>query len=115
MTRQGSPFLSPWIWLTLLSIHLLKAQPEKGGPQFRKWLMAGAAAVLVVVLVLAGLKLLGPTAATPIDPETKTVSVIVPDVDNRSGDPAFDGVLEQLLSITLGSAEPHDLSKDVVL
>ncbi len=69
----------------------------------------------VVVLVLAGLKLLGPTAATPIDPETKTVSVIVPDVDNRSGDPAFDGVLEQLLSISLGSAEPHDLSKDVVL
>jgi len=35
----------------------------------------------------------------------KTVSVLIADVANTTGDPMFDGVLEQLLAFSLGSAE----------
>jgi eukaryotic-like serine/threonine-protein kinase len=83
----------------------LKLQLERGGHLLRKVSVLAAAVVLLAVLIFAGIILI-PTTKTPVaDREIKSVSVIVSDVDNRTGDTAFDGVLEQLLSISLGGAE----------
>jgi serine/threonine protein kinase/tetratricopeptide (TPR) repeat protein len=65
----------------------------------------GAAAVLVVLAVFAIIKFArrGPSEAAKAEP--KSVSVLISDAENKTGDPMLDGVLEQLLGISLGGAE----------
>jgi eukaryotic-like serine/threonine-protein kinase len=86
-------------------IRKLRAELEKGSHLFRRWSVAAAAVLLMAILIVAGIKLLQTTAVKPTEAGIKPISLIVADVDNQSGDPAFDGVLEQLLSISLGGAE----------
>ena len=74
-------------------------------PGFRNpWIRAGAAVGGVAILALIGAFLMKPGKDGPAaSPEA--VSVLIADVENKTGDPMFDGVLEQLLSIGLGGAE----------
>ena len=63
-----------------------------------------AAATAAIVLVLAGLIIwrfvLGPKG--PVSkPTVEPVSVLLADVQNKTGDPIFDGVLEKVISISL--------------
>jgi tetratricopeptide (TPR) repeat protein/tRNA A-37 threonylcarbamoyl transferase component Bud32 len=69
------------------------------------WVRAAAAVAGVAVLAVIGLYLLRPPGAGGPAPSPESVSVLITDVENRTGDPMFDGVLEQLLSIGLGGAE----------
>jgi eukaryotic-like serine/threonine-protein kinase len=86
-------------------IRRLKMRLEKGGVLFHHWALTAAAVVLLAALIIAGMKLIPQANTRTTAHEIKPVSVIVSDVDNRTGDTAFDGVLEQLLSISLGGAE----------
>ena len=67
----------------------------------------GAAVVVVVLGVFAVIKL---TQRGPVDAASqagpKSVSVIIADAVNKTGEPVFDGVLEKLLTITLAGS-PH--------
>jgi serine/threonine protein kinase/tetratricopeptide (TPR) repeat protein len=65
-----------------------------------------AAAVVVIVLAFYAItKLINPSAGRGAKSEPKSVSVLIADVTNLTGDPMLDGVLEQLLGISLGGAE----------
>ena len=63
-----------------------------------------AAAAVIGVLVLAGVAWRGlsepPAPADPPQP----ISVIVSNFANRTGDPVFDGLVEQALSVGIESA-----------
>jgi len=87
---------------------LRKAQREViGGVSLVSRLLPviGAAATIIVLAIFLILKFVRPGAETGAKPEPKTVSILIADVANQTGDPMLDGVLEQLLSISLGSAE----------
>ena len=77
-----------------------------GGPLFsRRALAVGGAALAVVLGIFLINKFVRQTPVPPAPVESKSVSVIIADVTNRTGDPMLDGVLEQLLGISLGGAE----------
>ncbi|MDP2913963.1 MAG: protein kinase [Candidatus Aminicenantes bacterium] len=63
-----------------------------------------AAATAAIVLVLAGLAIwrfvLGPKGPSS-KPAVEPVSVLLADVQNKTGDPIFDGVLEKVIGISL--------------
>ena len=78
-----------------------------GGSLFsRRALVIGGAALAVGLGIFAIDKFGRRPAARP---ETaagpKSVSVLIADATNSTGDPLFDGILEQLLAFSLGSAE----------
>jgi eukaryotic-like serine/threonine-protein kinase len=77
---------------------------REGRPLSRLWPVIGAALLIIVLAIFAIVKFVKPRAA-PVKAEPKTVSVLIADVTNQTGDPMLDGVLEQLLSISLGGAE----------
>jgi eukaryotic-like serine/threonine-protein kinase len=92
----------------ILELHtdLRKLQVRsKGSELFRKWPVIAAAALLLAILVFAMVKLLPRAPIQAQKAEKKSISLVIADVQNHTGDPAFDGVLEQLLSISLGAAE----------
>jgi tetratricopeptide (TPR) repeat protein/tRNA A-37 threonylcarbamoyl transferase component Bud32 len=69
-------------------------------PRARAW-MVGTAVAAVAALLAVAFALLRPTAApTPHDP----VSIVIADLQNGTGDSAFDGTLEPMLKIALESA-----------
>jgi tetratricopeptide (TPR) repeat protein/tRNA A-37 threonylcarbamoyl transferase component Bud32 len=68
--------------------------------------VAGATVIVIVLAVYVIMKSVRPPsgpASTTTGP--KSVSVLIADTTNRTGDPMLDGVLEQLLSISLGGTE----------
>lgn len=85
---------------------LRKAQREIiGGPGFRRFLpviVTGVLAVAVLVVVLLRFILPGKTPVSEAGPEP--ISVLIADIQNKTGDPVFDGALEQLLGIGLEEA-----------
>jgi tetratricopeptide (TPR) repeat protein/tRNA A-37 threonylcarbamoyl transferase component Bud32 len=77
-----------------------------GGSLFsRRALVVGGAVLLVALAAFVVDKLVRRPAAPVEASGPKTVSVLIADVANTTGDPVFDGVLEQLLGISLGGAE----------
>jgi hypothetical protein len=50
----------------------------------------------------------GTEVAESIDP----ISVLIADFDNQTGDPLFDGLLEQALTIGVGGTEYHGIPKN---
>lgn len=89
-----------------LIIDLRKAQREIiGGPRLTRLLpMFGAGIIIVAVLVIVTLRFVLP-GKTPM-PETgpEPISVLIADVQNKTDDPVFDGVLESMLSLSLDGA-----------
>jgi serine/threonine protein kinase/tetratricopeptide (TPR) repeat protein len=85
---------------------LRRAQRETfgGRPVSRLLPIIGAAVIIIVLAVFVILKFIKPRP-TSGEAEAKTVSVLIADVTNQTGDPMLDGVLEQLLGISLGGAE----------
>ena len=83
---------------------LKKIQKETSGGTrtlVRGW-PAIAAAVLVVALLITGVLLLTRrSAVSPPAGGPKTISVLVANFQNKTGDPIFDGVLEKTLDISL--------------
>ncbi len=76
-----------------------------GGPRaFRLVPIVAAAVVIVALAVFAIMKFVRPTTP-PVPVVPKSVSVLIADVTNQTGDAMLDGVLEQLLGISLGGAE----------
>jgi len=87
---------------------LRKAQREAaGGARLVSRLLPiiAAAVIIIILAVFAILKFTRPQHITPAKAEPKSVSVIIADVKNQTGDLGLNGVLEQLLSISLGGAE----------
>jgi tetratricopeptide (TPR) repeat protein/predicted Ser/Thr protein kinase len=67
--------------------------------------IVGAAVVIIVLAIFAINKYVRHGSGSGPSLEPKSVSVIIADVANQTGDPTLDGVLEQLLGISLGGAE----------
>lgn len=86
---------------------LRRAQRETfgGRPASRLLPIIGAAVIIIVLAVFAIQKFVKPRPTPDAEAEAKSVSVLIADVTNQTGDPLLDGVLEQLLSISLGGAE----------
>ncbi|HSQ79180.1 MAG TPA: protein kinase, partial [Candidatus Bathyarchaeia archaeon] len=71
----------------------------------RRALVAAGAVLAVAAAAFLGVKLIRRPAGPSGPSLTQTVSVLIADAVNKTGDPVFDGVLEQLLAFSLGSAE----------
>ena len=85
---------------------LRKAQRDLlggGRPLFRLWPVLGAAVIVIVLAIFAIQKFVRPRAAQE-KAGPKTVSVLIADADNQTGDAVFDGVLEKLLGISLSGS-----------
>jgi len=89
---------------------LRKAQIERG---FRiqlpsRLLLISAGSVLIIALAVVGILQFrhpgGKTALKPGKPGPKPISVLIADCENKTGDPVFDGAIEQLLGISLEGA-----------
>jgi serine/threonine protein kinase/Tfp pilus assembly protein PilF len=74
-----------------------------GGAKLRlRWWQVAAGATLIIAMIVTGVLLLtrrGPVSS--LEPETETISVLVANFQNQTGDPVFDGVLEKALDISL--------------
>lgn len=75
-------------------------QRSVGGPAYAKWSVAGGAALLIAVSIVALRGRFLPHPAAPHAP----VSLLIADFDNKTGDPVFDGTLEPMLGIALEGA-----------
>jgi tetratricopeptide (TPR) repeat protein/predicted Ser/Thr protein kinase len=76
-----------------------------GGPGLKRLLpLVGAGVLIIAILVVVLQRFVIPrNAAVPaIGPES--ISVLIADIQNKTGDPVFDGALEQLLGIGLEEA-----------
>jgi serine/threonine protein kinase/tetratricopeptide (TPR) repeat protein len=84
-----------------------KAQKQIiGGHHFSKKLIpviAGGVVVIIIALFLLLKFVRPPTAATP-ESDLQTISVLVANFQNQTGDTIFDGVLEKALDISLAGA-----------
>ncbi len=70
----------------------------------RSW-QIGIASVLVIGMLITGILLLVRRAPVSQEAaETETISVLIANVQNRTGDAIFDGVLEKALDISLADA-----------
>jgi eukaryotic-like serine/threonine-protein kinase len=77
------------------------AVARKGWPRVAA--VAAAAVVILFVAIGGWLWMRGPRA--PAAPTMRpVVSVLIPDFENRAGDPVFDGAIEQALSIAVEGA-----------
>jgi tetratricopeptide (TPR) repeat protein len=77
-----------------------------GGARLRlRWWQIATGAALIIAMIVTGVLLLtrrGPVSSQTADSET--ISVLVSNFQNLTGDPIFDGVLEKALDITLADA-----------
>jgi serine/threonine protein kinase/tetratricopeptide (TPR) repeat protein len=89
-----------------LAVDLRKAQKEiTGGPAIKRLIpIIGAGAIAIAIVVFLALRFLVPHKATLTETGPEPISVLVADVQNQTGDPVFDGVLESMLSLTLDGA-----------
>jgi tetratricopeptide (TPR) repeat protein/tRNA A-37 threonylcarbamoyl transferase component Bud32 len=69
-----------------------------------KWQLAAAAALIVAVAGTAGWILSNRNAPPPEAGARAPISVLIGDFENRTGDPVFDGVVEQALSLGIEGA-----------
>jgi tetratricopeptide (TPR) repeat protein/predicted Ser/Thr protein kinase len=84
---------------------LLADIEPRGRSLLRGWRRKSVAiGVAALVLVLAALVVFRPGGGRPPAPGPKPVKVLIADFDNQTGDPVFDGALEQTLAIGLEGA-----------
>jgi len=87
---------------------LEKAYREVGGGGrvfSRRAIAIGGGALILALGVFAVIRLVRrPAPPAPAGAGPKTVSVLIADAANTTGDPLFDGVLEQMLAFSLGGA-----------
>ncbi len=85
---------------------LRRAQREIiGGPAIKRLLpVVGAAIIIVALLVVVAQRFIIPHKANVPEKAPEPISVLVADFQNKTGDPVFDGALEQLLGISLEGA-----------
>jgi eukaryotic-like serine/threonine-protein kinase len=69
------------------------------------WVRAAAAVAGAALLAFIVYSIFKPPGGSGPAAAPEAISVLIADVENRTGDPMFDGVLEQLLSIGLGGVE----------
>lgn len=77
------------------------ARPVRPGLRVSKWLVAGGVAALAVAFTAAGWWIRRPA---PAPKEHEPVSVVVADLENRTGDSTFDRMLEPMMKIALEDA-----------
>ena len=89
-----------------LAADLRKAQKEiSGGPGIKRLIpIIGAAVVVVAIVVVLAMRFIVPRGAPVPETGPEPISVLVADVQNQTGDPVFDGVLESMLSLSLDGA-----------
>jgi tetratricopeptide (TPR) repeat protein/tRNA A-37 threonylcarbamoyl transferase component Bud32 len=91
-----------------LIVDLRKAQKEiTGGIRLlyrRLPLIAGAAVIIIALLVVAILRFTHPGAVSKPATGPPPISVLIADFENKTGDPAFDGSLEPALRVYLEGA-----------
>ena len=73
-------------------------------PRFLRWASSVAIALVVIASLAFGWRRLRESAAHASDAAHKPVSVLVADLENRTGDPVFDGTLEPVLTLALEGA-----------
>ncbi|HEX4914541.1 MAG TPA: serine/threonine-protein kinase [Vicinamibacterales bacterium] len=78
------------------------APPPPSPPSKRPAWHLAAAAVMIVVAAIAGWVI--SNRARPDDTPREPISVLVSQFENRTGDPVFDGVLEQAIGLGLEGA-----------
>jgi tetratricopeptide (TPR) repeat protein/predicted Ser/Thr protein kinase len=85
---------------------LRKAQRDIiGGPGIKRLLpIIGAGVLVVAILVVVALWLVVPHRSPVPEAGPEPISVLIADFQNRTGDPVFDGALEQLVGISLEEA-----------
>jgi len=69
-----------------------------------KWQLVAAAAVVVTMGVAAGWVVSKGTGTAVVQASHEPISVLIGDFQNRTGDPVFDGVVEQALSLGIEGA-----------
>lgn len=67
-------------------------------------LIAGAAVIIIALLVVAILRFTRPVAVSKSAAGPAPISILIADFENKTGDPAFDGSLEPALRISLEGA-----------
>jgi serine/threonine protein kinase/tetratricopeptide (TPR) repeat protein len=89
-----------------LAQDLRKVQGDiTGGPGIKRLIpIIGAGVLAVAILVVVAMKFILPSRAPVPDTKPEPISVLVADVQNLTGDPVFDGVLESMLSLSLDGA-----------
>ena len=89
-----------------LAADLKKAQREiTGGPGIKRLIpIIGAAVVVIAIVVVLAMRFIVPHRAPLSETGPEPISVLVADVQNQTGDPVFDGVLESMLSLSLDGA-----------
>jgi serine/threonine protein kinase/Tfp pilus assembly protein PilF len=67
-------------------------------------ILAGAIAGAALILTLAGIIILRPNGGSVAPARPKPIKVLISDFENKTGDPAFEGALEQAFGIGLEGA-----------
>jgi serine/threonine protein kinase/tetratricopeptide (TPR) repeat protein len=70
----------------------------------RPVVLIAAAAIIVLLSVFVILQLTRSRGGPPVAAEPEHISVIIADVQNQTGDPIFDGVIEKALGLSLDGA-----------
>ena len=86
---------------------LRNAQRELAGESrsFRRSMPIIAASIIIVaLLVVAIIRFVLPGKVSTLETELQPVSVLVADFQNNTGDPVFDGAIEQLMGLSLEGA-----------
>jgi serine/threonine protein kinase/tetratricopeptide (TPR) repeat protein len=89
-----------------LAADLRKAQKEiTGGPGIKRLIpIIGAGVAVIALVVVLAFRFVVPHRAPLSETGQQPISVLVADVQNLTGDPVFDGVLESMLSLSLDGA-----------
>jgi serine/threonine protein kinase len=90
-----------------LSVEIRKLLRETvGAPRllFRKWQMVAGAALIIAMIITGALFLTRQGRVSSQEPGSETISVLVANFQNQTGDAIFDGILEKALDISLAGA-----------
>jgi len=87
------------------AIHKFQRDFVGGGRvRLRWWQIVAGAAILVAIIVTGSLLLTRHPTVGPSGTGPESISVLVANFQNQTGDPVFDGVLEKTLDISLADA-----------